>query len=243
MTIARLKELIAETHKHGVKLGEEITHLQRVKPRGWVHQVAVKRALLAGLKVLNAKRRVELAILERKPVPKPTPKPPSPKPQPKPKPPALRFTMYDTTDPATDLPQHYPPAVAGYVNGAWPSYNGLIKRYPRAKHLSITVNAGADARCLDVETGDATPAEAPAWVRRQHARGIARPVVYANTSTMPAVIAALEANSILRHEYLVFTAHYTGVPHIEPGSDATQWESVERPGANYDTSECQPWFL
>lgn len=241
--IEQLKKLIGETHNHGVKLNAEIADLRKRKPRGWVHQVAVKRSLEAGLKILNAKRRVELAVLEHKPVPKPPPPPKPQPPKPKPKPPAPRFTMYDTTDPATDLPQHYPPAVAGYVNGAWPSYNGLIKRYPGAKHLSIAVNAGADARCLDVETGDATPAEAPAWVRRQHARGVARPIVYANTSTMPAVIAALEADHIKRSEYLVWTAHYTGVPHIEPGSDATQWESVEHPGSNYDTSLCQPWFL
>lgn len=236
-TIQRLRELIDETHKHGVKLGEEIAHLQRTKPRGWVRQVAVKRALEAGLKVLNAKRRIELARLEHKPVPKP------PAPKPKPKPPASRFTMYDSTDVNTGLPVAHPQAVSGYVNGKWPSYNGLVKRYPGAKHLSIAVNTSADARCLDVEIGDATPDQAPAWVRRQHTRGVKRPVVYANTSTMPAVIAALEHDSIKRSEYLVWTAHYTGVPHIEPGSDATQYESVETAGHNYDASLCQPWFL
>lgn len=237
--IAQLKSLIDQTHKHGVKLEAEIKNLRAHKPRGWVRQVALKHALLAGLKALNFKRRVELARLEHKPAPKPSPKPVPPKP----KPPASRFTMFDTTNPGTTLPVQHPQAVAGYVNGAWPSYNGLLKRYPGAKHLSIAVNAGADARCLDVETGDATPADAPAWVRRQHARGVARPVVYANTSTMPAVIAALEADHIKRDEYLVWTAHYTGVAHIEPGSDATQWESVERGASNYDTSLCQPWFL
>lgn len=238
--IEQLKKLIGLTHQHGVKLNEEIASLRKHKPRGWVRQVALKRALEAGLKALNFKRRVELARLEHKPVPKP---PVPPKPAPKPQPPAARFTMYDTTDVNTGLPVAHPQAVAGYVNGNWPSYNGLVKRYPGAKHLSIAVNTSADARCLDVETGDATPDQAPGWVRRQHARGVKRPIVYANTSTMPAVIAALEHDSIKRDEYLVWTAHYTGTPHIEPGSDATQWESVEHPGHNYDTSLCQPWFL
>jgi hypothetical protein len=236
-TIARLKELIGQTHQHGVKLEAEIKHLRSAKPRGWIPQVAAKRALLAGLKALNFKRRAELARLEHKPAPKPVP------PKPQPKPPAQRFTMYDSTDVNTGLPVSHPEAVAGYVNGKWPSYNGLVKRYPGAKHLSIAVNTSADARCLDVETGDATPDQAPAWVRRQHARGVKRPVVYANTSTMPAVVAALEHDSIKRDEYLVWTAHYTGVPHIEPGSDATQYESVETAGHNYDASLCQPWFL
>lgn len=236
--IAQLKSLIEQTHKHGVKLNAEIADLSRRKPRGWVRQVAERRALEAGLKALNFKRRVELARLEHKPGPKPPPKP-----TPKPKPPAKRFTMYDTTDPGTHLPTVHPEAVAGYVNGQWPSYNGLVKRYPGAKHLSIAVNTSADARCLDIETGDATPDQAPAWVRRQHARGVKRPILYANTSTMPAVIAALTADHIKRDEYLVWTAHYTGFAHVEPGSDATQWESVERGASNYDTSECLPWFL
>src|SRR5208282_1038382 len=155
--IEQLKKLIGETHVHGVKLNAEIADLSKRKPRGWVHQVAVKHALEAGLKALNARRRIELAVLEHKPVPKP----PAPKPKPKPKPPAPRFTMYDTTDPGTMLPVQHPQAVAGYVGGKWPSLGGLIKRYPGAKHLSIAVNAGEDATCLDIENGDATPADAP----------------------------------------------------------------------------------
>ncbi len=238
--IEQLKKLIGLTHQHGVKLNEEIASLRKHKPRGWVRQVALKRALEAGLKALNFKRRVELARLEHTPVPKP---PVPPKPAPKPQPPAARFTMYDTTDVNTGLPVAHPQAVAGYVNGNYPSYNGLVKRYPGAKHLSIAVNTSTDARCLDVETGDATPADAPAWVRRQHARGIARPIVYANASTMEAVLAALNADFIKRGEYLLWEAHYDNIANVPPGRDAKQYRNVETPGHNYDISECQPWFL
>lgn len=236
-TIARLKELIGETHKHGLALEAEIKHLTAVKPRGWVHNVAVKRALLAGLKALNAKRRVELAILEHKPVPKPpAPKPTPPKPTPKP--PAPRFHMYDSTN-VDNIPSD-PTAVAAYNDGTFNDFDKAVVRFPHAKHLSITVFASADAGCLDIENGDATPGQAPAWVRKQHARGVARPVVYANSSTMEAVLAALNADFIKRGEYLVWTAHYTNVPHIEPGSDATQYEDHRE---LYDVSLCQPWFL
>lgn len=240
MTITRLKELINETHKHGVKLGEEITHLRRTKPRGWVRQVALKRAQEAGLKILNAKRRIELARLEHKPVPKP----PAPKPQPKPKPPAARFTMFDMADASTHIPTNNPTAVAGYIDGNFQTYHALVARFPHAKHLAIAVFAGTnDGHCLDVETGDATPAQAPGWVRKRHAVGIARPIIYANASTMPAVIAALEHDTIKRDEYLLWVAAYNGKEEIPAGFDAHQWKNVEVPGSNYDQSICQPWFL
>src|SRR5271166_298037 len=189
--IEQLKKLIGETHVHGVKLNAEIADLSKRKPRGWVHQVAVKHALEAGLKALNVKRRIELAVLEHKPVPKP--KPPAPKPKPKPKPPASRFTMFDSTN-IGNIPAN-PTAVAAYNDGIFNDFDKAVARFPHAKHLSITVFASADAGCLDIENGDATPDQASAWVRKQHARGVKRPVVYANTSTMPAVIAALERDS------------------------------------------------
>ena len=148
-----------------------------------------------------------------------------------------RFTMYDAVD-ITNIPDH-PTAVAGYVDGNWPTFHALVIRFPKAKHLSIAVTAEAKARCLDVETGDARPDEAPRWVGLQHARGIKRPIVYANTSTMPEVINFLEKDGIRRWEYLVWTSHYTGVEHIEPGSDATQRTDT----AGFDTSLCESYFL
>jgi hypothetical protein len=219
VTNARLEQLIHQTHVRGVNLIAEIARLEKLRPRGWKVRVALKRRILRGLKALNKKRWHELASR------------------------GGAFSMYDTTDPNARLPTSTPRAVAGYVGGHWPSFRGLVARYPHAKHLSIAVNASEDAQCLDVETGDATPGQAPTWVRRQHKLGVARPVVYANTSTMPSVIAALTRAGIKRDEYLVWTAHYTDIEHIEPGSDATQWRNVETPGANYDVSRCQPWFL
>jgi hypothetical protein len=118
----------------------------------------------------------------------------------------------------------------------------LVQRFPHAHRLSIAVNASEDADCLDVETGDATPAEAPAWFHRQIKLGKKLPCLYANTSTMPAVITALAAAGIQRNQYRVWTAHYTGVPHIEPGSDATQWYDKAL-GRNLDISWCKDTFF
>ncbi len=125
------------------------------------------------------------------------------------------------------------PAVAGYVGGPWPTYLQLLQLFPRAYHLSIAVNAGEDAECLDIEGGDAEPYEAPAWVRRQLARGVRRPVVYASVTIMPTVLAALESDGMSSSSVRIWTAHYTGIAHVctpescgyglQASADATQW--------------------
>ena len=44
-------------------------------------------------------------------------------------------------------------------------------------------------------------------------------------------------------EYDLWIAHYTGKPHLEPGSCATQWADPDNgSGGNYDVSLCQPWW-
>lgn len=127
------------------------------------------------------------------------------------------------------------PAVAGYVNGHWPTYNETVRRWPGAKHLSIAVTANADAECLDVETGDATIGQAAAWVKRQQARGVWRPVVYTSLSNAAALLASLNASGISRSDIRLWTAHYC-VPRKEhlcspscgagmpTTADATQWD-------------------
>lgn len=159
------------------------------------------------------------------------------------------FSMFDTIDPSLIPPR--PQAVAGYVGGYWPTYSTLLRDFPHAKHLSIAVNAGEDAECLDVENGDATPAQAPAWCRRQRARGVSRPVIYASVATMPAVLGGLAADGITRGMVRVWTAHYTGRQHLcsqacwptlHTVADATQFTDRAL-GRNLDESWCSGTFL
>lgn len=142
------------------------------------------------------------------------------------------LTMYDSVD-AGKLPAGGD-AYAGYVSGNWPTYATVAARFPRAHLLSIAPTAAHDADCLDVEAGDATPADAPGWVRRQQARGVTRPVLYASASTIPAVIGELTAAGIGRSAVRLWSAHY-GSKHIcgptscrwpgVPACDGTQWKS------------------
>lgn len=133
-------------------------------------------------------------------------------------------------------------AVAGYTSGSWPTYNEVVRRWPHAKHLSIAVNASHDADCLDIETGDATPAEAPGWVHRQKRLGKQRPCLYANASTMPAVKSAIAREGIKRGDVRLWVADWTFRPHVPPGYDACQWTDKAL-GLNLDESLCNPGFF
>ena len=137
--------------------------------------------------------------------------------------------------------------LAGYTDGRWPDYGEIRARWPRAQVLSVTVFASQDADALDVETGDATPDQAPGWFERQRARGIARPCIYANASTMAAgVIPAMRAAGIDRSAVRLWSAHYTDEAHIcgpascrevSIGMDGTQWtDSAAGNGGPVDES-------
>jgi hypothetical protein len=161
----------------------------------------------------------------------------------------MTIQMYDTVTVET-VPLN-PQAVAGYVGGHWPTYIPLVHAHPHAHHLSIAVTAGEDADCLDVEAGDARPDQAPAWVRRQQARGVQRPVLYASVSAMPAVIAELRAAGILREAVRLWTAHYNGRAHLcspacgfgfQTTADATQWTDRAL-GRNLDEGVCDDAFF
>jgi peptidoglycan hydrolase-like protein with peptidoglycan-binding domain len=138
--------------------------------------------------------------------------------------------MFDSID-AGELPSgDY--AYASYVNGEWADYPAVVARFPSANVLSIAVSSGADADCLDIETGDATPSDAAAWYERQVARGVARPCLYADATTMSSeVVPVITAAGFDRSAVRLWSAHYAGEHICGPAScglvsidmDATQW--------------------
>jgi hypothetical protein len=161
----------------------------------------------------------------------------------------MPIAMYDSVT-VEAVPEN-PQAVAGYVDGWWPTYDPLVSRFPYAKHLSIAVHATDDAECLDIEQGDATPLQTPEWVRRQHARGIERPVVYCDLATAPEVLGVLERGGIGRAAVRLWTAHYNDRSHLcSPGcglglsthADATQFTSRAL-SRNLDESLCADAFF
>jgi hypothetical protein len=152
----------------------------------------------------------------------------------------MTIRMWDSTEIAMIPPS--PEAVAGYTGGKWPTYNELVKRFPQAHHLSIAVASHEDADCLDVEPGDAPNYLAADWFKRQKARGLARPCFYTSISNVKALEAVLHHSLIDRKDYRLWAAHYTGIPHIEPGCDATQYTDKAL-GRNLDASLCSDSFF
>lgn len=156
--------------------------------------------------------------------------------------------MYDSVD-VSRIPADAP-AVAGYVNGIFTTWPDILRKFPHARKLSIAVTSAANADCLDIEPGNATPANAVAWYRRQRQRGVKRPVMYANVSTMPLVLNVLRNAGIGREAVRVWTAHYGRGEHLcgpkcgfgmPTVADGTQW--IERHDLNLDINVLQPDFF
>ena len=139
----------------------------------------------------------------------------------------MTITMYDaiTLDNLPSDGKYF----AGYVGGNWVTYPQIKARFPGATVLSIAINASETAQCLDIETGDAVPADAPAWVLHQKTP---RPCLYASVSTMNTLISILNTAGISRASVRLWSAHYTHSAHIcgpstcnqmSVAADGTQW--------------------
>ena len=135
-------------------------------------------------------------------------------------------------------------AWAGYAGGLFPTWHPLDALFPDVPNKSIAVNDQEDADILDIENGDATPAQFPAWFRRQKARGLERPGAYANLSTMPAVMAAARAAGIKDDEYDRWVAHYDGIPELNCGLGEKAKQYTDHGyGRSLDLTVCDPSFF
>lgn len=175
-----------------------------------------------------------------------TTKTPPPKPQPKPQPqhvtslahqlvppkyPAASTTIYDSASP-NGLPGGTKVA-AGYSDGSYPTVGAFQQNY-HAPVITITTNGNLNAQVIDVEPGDATPAQAASWVAARHAEHKSA-TVYESASNVSTVLAALNG----QRAYL-WVADATGSPHNFPGAAATQYQQ----GPVYDASSVssQAWL-
>lgn len=117
------------------------------------------------------------------------------------------------------------PIVGGYADGryAWPDaawrYHSSLGR----RLVRYTVNAAHNVgNCLDVEWTDATPQQAPGWIRMRRQAGEDGASVYCNTSTWPQVRGEFHAQGVPEPDYDI--AAYPGIgPNLYPGSVAHQY--------------------
>src|SRR5271168_2035173 len=139
--------------------------------------------------------------------------------------------MYDSTT-AADIPANAR-IVAGYINGLYKWSPEDWTRFPAATQ-QVTISVTADetgALVLDIETGDATPAQAPGWVNKMRQLGF-DPVVYCSLSNVNTVSAAFVAANTRQPKYWV--ADWTGTPHLVENSVATQYADPSTSGGHYD---------
>lgn len=129
-------------------------------------------------------------------------------------------TMYDSVTPSA-IPRNAE-MVAGYLapsRYAWSAADWAL--FPNAVKVRIAIFASVnDGHVLDVEPGDATPAQAPGWVRMRRAAGV-DPTVYCNYSTWPSVRAEFDRQKVAQPHYWI--AKYDGAAQMIPGAVAKQY--------------------
>jgi hypothetical protein len=141
-------------------------------------------------------------------------------------------TMYDALTARNILEKDSSPVlVAGYIDriklAPWSPADWAL--FPNAIKVRIVKKASTnDGHVLDVEPGDAGPAEAPGWAAMRRRSGFAHPCVYCNRSTWPQVKAAFAAQNVPPPLYWIATA--TGRREIPDGAIAAQYLLNVAPG-------------
>jgi hypothetical protein len=129
--------------------------------------------------------------------------------------------------------------VAGYGNGPNIAPIAAWNRFPGIPHVVIDVTGAIPqaADVLDVETGDASPAESYVWLKQKIARGDSMPTVYCNRSTQPQVEIATK-ELIHGKDYFFWIATLDGTVKLPDmtGVVAIQDKSAAQTHAHYDES-------
>lgn len=148
-------------------------------------------------------------------------------------------TMYDSTT-ASDIPANAE-MVAGYVDGLYKWTPSDWARFPHAVKVRIAVfQTTNDGHVLDVENGNATPAQSVDWVvMRRHAGQ--DPTVYCGESAWPTIREQFRLRNIQQPHWWI--ANYNGGPAIPAGAIAIQY--LGSPGnspGHYDVSNVADYW-
>jgi hypothetical protein len=99
-------------------------------------------------------------------------------------------------------------AIVGvYRNGRYMADpNALNQRFPLSRYVHVWIDVDGScpgsAQVLDVERFDATPEQAPAWVKaRRKVVHTSLPTLYCDRSTLPAVLAECAAEGLIAGEH------------------------------------------
>jgi hypothetical protein len=143
-----------------------------------------------------------------------------------------------------DIPVHGTDIVAPYVNGRYASTLTQVRaRFPTAGVAWIDVNGThpENAQILDVEQGDATPAEAALWARARHILHphAYPPIIYCNRSTLTPVFNAMATVGLKAGAgFRLWIATLDGTKAVKDmtGVTAVQYAGQAQTGGHYDES-------
>lgn len=142
--------------------------------------------------------------------------------------------MYDSIT-ADDIPSNAP-AVAGYIDesGMWGASDW--NRFSTRRKLRIARSASTDdGHVLDIETGAATPEQAPGWIMMRRKSGLIRPLLYFERSKWDTIKSVLSADKQTA-EFWIGAWVETGPYHID-GAWGVQFASpAQKSGGHFDLS-------
>jgi hypothetical protein len=184
--------------------------------------------------VLASRQHPRAQVVVRHPA-KPAVAPVRHAPAPAPAKPAAPYLIYDSVIPSA-IPGNG--LMATYATGPYAASPSQVAG--RSVMWIDVYGTDYNASALDVEPSDATPQMAASWAYHrlsEHPNQIAH--IYTNISEWPAVQAACATLPAWMQGHIHWwIADPTGVPHLVPGSQATQWYW----GQNYDISTAAPNF-
>jgi hypothetical protein len=184
--------------------------------------------------VLASRQHPRARVVVRHPA-KPAVAPVRHAPAPAPAKPAAPYLIYDSVIPSA-IPGNG--LMATYATGPYAASAAQVAG--RSVMWIDVYGTDYNASALDVEPSDATPQMAATWAYHRlsaYPNQIAH--IYTNISEWPAVQAACATlPAWMRGHIHWWIADPTGVPHLVPGSQATQWYW----GQNYDISTAAPNF-
>ena len=131
-------------------------------------------------------------------------------------------TMYDAVD-VEAIPSGAA-IIGAYVDGDYVTYGEVRARFPRAFVVGITVKGRHGVKVCDCESGDLTPEQAAQWAAVE-LNSLRRPTIYCSADTMAEVVNEMRSQSVVPSMVDWWIADWTGVPHVWPGSAATQYAS------------------
>jgi hypothetical protein len=146
------------------------------------------------------------------------------------------YRIYDSVTPSA-IPAHE--RIATYANGDYAVNSSQLSGRGSVLWIDAT-GSDPSASVLDVEPGDASPSTAAWWAwQKLHSDPSTAAIIYTMRSEWPSVRSDISTlPSHMQSQVRYWIADPTGVQHMVPGAEATQWYW----GHNYDISTANPGF-